>query len=225
MLPYIICFAIGGVFVLLSALGGLDGVDFGDLDTADLDAAELDTADLDTAAIEAEVDDIDAGTHALTADQTRRFARPPKRLWLPVLSFRFWTFGLCFFGLTGLLLTWLQPDLPVAVIGAIATLMGILCGSLAAWILRLLGTHQANSMTTSDSLVGLIGTVEIPFDAHSRGKVRLSLKGSTIGFFAFTQEDRAFQPGETVLVVGLENNKLWVVSCEELKSPWLGVPE
>jgi len=220
MLPYVICFSVGGVFVLLSVWGGLDGVDIFDVDTADVD---LDAdADAD-AAIDGEVDDIDVGTYAFTSHQPRRILTLPRRRWIPLLSFRFWTFGLCFFGLTGLLLTWLQSGLSAVGVAAIATIMGLLCGSLAAWVLRLLGKRQVNSMTSPDSLIGLMGTVEIPFDANSRGKVRLSIKGTTIGFSALTQDNKTFQPGDQVLVVGLEHNKLWVVSSEALtSSEWEG---
>lgn len=206
MVIYGVCFILGGIFVLLSAIGGLDGVDFaGDVDV-DLDA----DADADFDA-DAALDDVDVGTHAAPA-QARR------RRWLPFLSLRFWTFAVCFFGLTGLLVTLVQPGMASWLVALIAGLMGLLCGTAAAVALRSLGGNQVNSLTRAEDLTGQIGTVEIPFDASSRGKVRLSLKGSTVAFFAFTQEQRPFRQGESVLVVGLENNKLWVVSTEALQA-------
>lgn len=205
-LIYIVCLGIGGTFVLLSAIGGLDGADFaGDFD-AELEAEiEADT--------DAELDDVDIGT--LDSDQSGPRLR--RRGWLPFLSLRFWTFFLCFFGLTGVLITWGQSALAGWLVAAIALVMGLICGTVAASVLRSLSRNSVSSLTRPEELTGQIGTVEIPFDADSRGKVRLNIRGSTVGFFAFTQEARSFQPGESVLVVGLENNKLWVVSADALK--------
>jgi membrane protein implicated in regulation of membrane protease activity len=202
MLIYILCLVVGGTFVVLSAVGGLDGADF----ATDFDA-EID------AEAESSFDDVDIGTHGTQTLPSRR----QRKLWLPFLSLRFWTFALCFFGLTGLLVSLAQPDLAGGVVALIAVVMGLLCGTAAAFVLRALGSNQVNSLTRPDELAGQLGTVEIPFDANSRGKVRLSIRGSTVGFFAFTQEQREFQAGESVLVVGLENNKLWVVSADSLQ--------
>ena len=205
MLVYGLCFIVGGIFVLLSAVGGLDGVDF----AADFDA-EIDAEiDADT---DAHFDDIDVGTHAGQTNASNR--RRPR--WLPIYSLRFWTFALCFFGLTGLLVTLAQPDMANWLVASIAALMGLLCGVAATLVLRSLGSNEANSLTRPEELAGQIGIVEIPFDANSRGKVRLSIRGSTVAFFAFTQENREFRRGESVLVVGLEHNKLWVVSTDVL---------
>lgn len=196
MLVYGLCFLVGGTFVLLAAVGGLDGADFaGDFDV-----------DAETPA---DVDDIDAGTQI---DQTLTALR--HRWWLPFLSLRFWTFALCFFGLTGLLLTWAQPNLADWLTALLALLMGLFCGLLAALVMRSLAQRPVSSMIRPDELTGQIATVEIPFDAHSRGKVYLRLRDSTISFFAMTQEERSFQRGDSVLVVGLEHNKLWVASAE-----------
>ncbi len=196
MLVYGFCFVVGGIFVLLAAAGGLDGIDFaGDLDV-----------DAETSI---DVDDIDVGTQI---DQTLTALR--NRWWLPFLSLRFWTFALCFFGLTGLLLNWAQPDLPTGVTALVALLMGLFCGLVAALVLRSLAQRPVSSMIRPGELTGQIATVEIPFDAHSRGKVCLHLRDSTISFFAMTQEERSFQRGDSVLVVGLEHNKLWVASAE-----------
>ncbi|PSN15922.1 NfeD-like protein [filamentous cyanobacterium CCT1] len=196
MLVYGLCFIVGGIFVLLAAVGGLDGVDF---------AADFDV-DVETPV---NVDDIDVGTQI---DQTLTALR--NRWWLPFLSLRFWTFALCFFGLTGLLLTWAQPNLAGWLTTLLALMMGLFCGLVAALVLRSLAQQPVSSMIRPDELTGQIATVEIPFDAHSRGKVCLRLRNSTISFFAMTQEERSFQKGDAVLVVGLEHNKLWVASAE-----------
>lgn len=196
MLIYGLCFIVGGIFVLLAAVGGLDGVDFaGDFDVD----VQLPDA----------VDDIDLGTQI---DKTLTALR--NRWWLPFLSLRFWTFALCFFGLTGLLIQLVQPDLPGWLGALIAVVMGFFCGLVAALVMRSLGQQSVSSLMRPEDLAGQIGTVEIPFDAQSRGKVYLHLSGSRVSFLAMTQEEREFQRGDSVLVVGLERDKLWVASAE-----------
>ncbi|OKH43367.1 hypothetical protein NIES30_25130 [Phormidium tenue NIES-30] len=199
MLIYGLCFLVGGIFVLLAAVGGFDGVDI----DADFDV---------DAAAAVSIDDIDAGTQI---DQTLTALRD--RWWLPFLSLRFWTFALCFFGLTGLLLNLVQPNLAEWLGALIAVLMGLFCGLVAALVLRSLGRQSVSSLIRSETLIGQLATVEIPFDTNSRGKVSLSMAGSTVSFFAITQEEREFQAGETVLVVGMERNKLWVAAAEGME--------
>ncbi|MFQ4138966.1 OB-fold-containig protein [Nodosilinea sp. PGN35] len=196
MLIYSVCLIVGGIFVLLAAVGGFDGADLdGDFDVS--------------VEVPADIDDIDLGTHL---DQTLTALRD--RWWLPLLSLRFWTFALCFFGLTGLLLTRFQPDLSGLVVALIALLMGLFCGLGAALVLRSLSRQSVSSLIRPEELTGQVGTVEIPFDGHSRGKVSLSFGGSTVSFFAITQEEREFHQGERVLVVGMERDKLWVAAAE-----------
>lgn len=199
MLIYGVCFIVGGIFVLLAAVGGLDGVDIDTDFDIDIEAS-------------ANIDDIDAGTQI---DQTLTALRD--RWWLPFLSLRFWTFALCFFGLTGLLITLVQPALPGWLGALIAVFMGLFCGLVAALVLRSLARQSVSSLIRPETLTGQIATVEIPFDTNSRGKVSLSIGGSTISFFAITQEEREFHVGETVLVVGMEHNKLWVAAAEGLR--------
>ncbi|HSM80315.1 MAG TPA: hypothetical protein VLS96_01455 [Nodosilinea sp.] len=204
MLIYSLCFIVGGIFVLLAAVGGLDGADFevdfdGDLDPADLDPAVA-------------IDDIDGGTQI---DQTLTALR--RRWWLPLLSLRFWTFALCFFGLTGLLIALLQPQLAPWLGALIALVMGLFCGLVAAVVLRSLGQRSVSSLMRPDQLAGQLGTVEIPFDRHSRGKVSLRLGDSTVSFLALTQEEQGFERGDAVLVVGLERNQLWVASAAAMQ--------
>lgn len=201
MTIYGLSFIAGGIFVLLAAVGGLDGVD---IDT-DFDL------DVDTP-VPADLDDIDVGTQI---DQTLTALR--SRWWLPLLSLRFWTFSLCFFGLTGLLITLVQPDLVPWLTALIAVGMGLFCGWVAAVVLRSLSRQPISSMVKPEALIGHVAQVEIPFDQTSRGKVAISLGDSTVSYFAITQEERAFAVGEAVLVVGMEHGKLWVASAEEVE--------
>ena len=199
MLPiYLFCFIIGGIFVALAALAGLDGVDF----DHDFDA------------------DVEVRDESQTAQEgENRFTNTRRRrritLWLPFLSIKFWTFGSCFFGLTGIVLSLFtqMSDWPIA---QISVAIGIFCGTSIVWVLRNLRRHQANSLIQLNDLMGVAGKVTIPFDSQSKGKVQLSLKGSTIDLVAFTDEQKAFNKGDRVLIVGLKNNQLWVVADESV---------
>jgi membrane protein implicated in regulation of membrane protease activity len=175
---YILCLVIGGVFVALAAIAGLDGVDF----------------------------DTDFDTDIALNDQSKR------KLKLPFLSLRFWTFGGCFFGLTGVILSLLAPTLSPFWIAIIAIIMGGVCGTAIVWALRALQYQQADSLVRSEDLLGLSGVVELPFDCYSRGKVTIALRGSTVEMMAMTTDESTFNPGDKVFVVGRENNKVWVVS-------------
>lgn len=210
---------VGGGDILGDADADFDADFDGDFDV-DVDA------DLD---IEADFDadlDAEAGTDFqidTDLDLARSTNRKRKRIpgWLSILtSFKFWTFGGCFFGLTGLVLSWVEPGLPEIVGFAIALAMGVVCGGGLVSILRGLKNRQVNSLVRSKDFAGLMGTVELPFNAASKGKVVLEVGGSTLHLVAQTDEERDFNPGDPILVVGRSQNRLWVVSAENsLRQP------
>lgn len=195
---YWLCTILGGICVLLSAIGGTDGIEFemnGDLDAELTDPGELQSS-----------------------------GRRQQPLWLkmPLIgigyfkSLKFWTFGSGFFGLTGLLLSTTQPTLAAIWIFAIALFVGLSMGFLAAAVLQALRRQRVNSLIQTQDWVGAKGTVELPFDANSRGKVRLQLKGSLADVVAFTNDSKPLNIGESIVVIGSENNRVWVVSDETL---------
>ncbi|MEM1425797.1 MAG: NfeD-like protein [Cyanobacteria bacterium P01_H01_bin.130] len=192
---YVICLAVGGAFVGLAAIGGIDG-------------AELETEfDWDVSA--------------------RQSADAPRPVYLPwllrflrvLLSLRFWTFGICFFGVAGLLLQFLSPGLAASVEVGIAIAIGIFCGGTTVGILGWLKTQeQANSLLGVDDWIGACGTVEIPFNQDSRGKVKLEVKGTQVRIQALTSEDKAFEVGDRVIVIRVENNRAWIVAEESVRA-------
>ncbi len=197
---YIFCFIIGGIFVALAALAGLDGVDF--------------DHDFDT--------DIEVREESQTAKKGKKILTKTKRsrkitLWLPFLTIKFWTFGSCFFGLTGILLS-LLTEISEEAIAEISLAVGVFCGTSMVWVLRNLRQHQADSLIRPNDLMGSYGKVVIPFDSQNKGKVQLNLKGSTIDFVAFTDDQKGFKKGDRVFIVGLKNNQLWVVADESMDS-------
>ena len=190
---YLVCLVVGGVFVALAAVAGLDGVDF----DQDFDA---------------DVELLDKSDPAEKRSILQRANKRRRGLGLPFLSLRFWTFGGCFFGLTGVILSLLNPALSTTGIAWISIAVGSSLGTAMVWVLRMLRRQQADSLIRSDDLLGLPGIVEIPFDRNSKGKVRLNIKGSTLDLIAVTEDNQEFTPGEQAFIVGVEKNKVWVVS-------------
>lgn len=194
------CFLIGGVFVVLAVVSGIDGIEF---------ELELDS-DVEL------FDQKDQPSSSLISPRRKRRKLPFLGL---LRNLKFWTFGSCFFGLTGVLLSGLQTGLPTLVITLMAMGMGLICGTAISGALLYLRRQQADSLISHDDLVGLAGTVEIPFDAQTRGKVRLKVKGSILEVVAFTDGGNSFQPGEQVVVVGTQENRVWVVSSDAFNQP------
>lgn len=195
----------GGIFVVLASIGGLDGVDWAGQDwdgPAFFDGDGSAIADADTG---------DGDIEAQRPPQGRRRRRFP---WLPFLRWRFWTFGPCFFGVTGLLLGVLQPSLPPAVALAWSAGTGIAIGTAATWFLAWLQLQESSdSLLKADDWVGATGVVELPFDASSRGKVSLVVKGTPVIIQAVTRESTPLQRGDRILVIALEGKRAWVAAA------------
>lgn len=194
---YIFCLAIGGGFVILSAFAGFDGVDF-------------------DAQFDPDIQLIEPAPSSQTRIPQRNLTIRQRWFSLPVFSLRFWTFGSCFFGLTGVLLTKINPLLSPLLILGIALTMGVGFGTTIVKILRHLQNQQANSLIQSQDLIGMWGTVEIPFDQTCKGKIRLTVKDSVLDIIAMTEENRTFAKGEQVFVVAMNKNKALVIAKETL---------
>ena len=94
----------------------------------------------------------------------------------------------------------------------VALAMGIFCGATLAGSLRYLKSRQVDSLVRNEDFSGLVGIVELSFDADSKGKVVLEVGGSTLHLIARTEDDEIFRVGDRVLVVAHSENRLWVVS-------------
>jgi membrane protein implicated in regulation of membrane protease activity len=117
--------------------------------------------------------------------------------WLPLGSFRFWTFFAAFFGLTGTALTMLGTSSPVVVGAAVA--VGYASGLMLTRALRRLQVTTDSSLGEAD-LVGASAQVLLPVGGGRTGKVRLQIKGRTVDLLAETEE-AAMAAGERVLVI------------------------
>ena len=100
----------------------------------------------------------------------------------------------------------------------IAITVGMLCGGLIVLLIVVQRRRQrVDSMISAHDAIGLFARVELPFDFNSKGKVRVKIQGSTVDFFAKTDNVEGFQPGNRVFIVDARKNQLWVVSENSLK--------
>lgn len=187
---YLVCLVVGGVFVGLSVFAGLgkdtDGVD-NDLDKdfdksfdKDFDKSfekelELDH-DHDVVSVhEAPMSDAAlAGHPGEKRDVPRRYG-PKAAPWLPFASMRFWTFGSCFFGLTGVALTQLagvgEPTAALASLG-----LGMSAGMATAWLMRRL-RQPVGAVGSAAGWVGVVGELAHPLGQGQVSKVKVRLPG------------------------------------------------
>ena len=100
----------------------------------------------------------------------------------------------------------------------ISVAIGLFIGALIVWLIYFWRRRQiVDSLMRPEDIVGIYGTVEIPFDAHSKGKVRVDIKGSMVDLIALTEETRTFNAGDRVFILQLKGNKAWVIAEESVK--------
>ncbi|MDJ0572752.1 MAG: NfeD family protein [Pleurocapsa sp. MO_192.B19] len=100
----------------------------------------------------------------------------------------------------------------ILTIAGISIAIGIFVGALIVWFIYFWRRRQIiDSLMKPEDLVGLCAIVELPFDANSKGKVRVDVKGSMVDLIALTDDRQGFQVGDRVLIIQMQNNKVWVV--------------
>jgi len=180
---------VGGVVVVLSALGGLGGADI-HVDAgvhADVGADVHFSGDADVHA--------DGGVNVLSFLKIRR-----------LFFFAF------FFGLTGLL-----AGLTMGSTGTLSTALGtgLACAWLGDWIISRLAVSVASSSLEPEDYVGLEARVTVPIGSGGRGKIAGVLKGHHVEFLArASREGQEFAPGSQVLVLSMEDG-VAVVDVEQ----------
>jgi len=200
---YLSCLLVGGVFVGLSVFSGLDqDADFaadGDFD-ADADAG---------GAGEAHIASLADASHGVDGPRRRR-----KRLWLPFLTFRFWTFGAAFFGLTGAVLGGLELSVEPLTLG-LSTGVGMLVGVAASSIVRALRKPVGGSKVTGRDFEGVVGELLLPLKPDGVSKVRVVMSGAARELVAVPAEAEALERGARVVVLGLDPEGRARVASEE----------
>lgn len=201
---YIVAAIVGGGMIALSALAGLglhadaSGMHFDHPGEA---GGGLPSGDVDTS------HDLSSGDHATdTGDGSAG-------LWLPFLSLRFWTYCIGTFGLVGTVLSLARVSLePVTAIIAVAS--GLLMGTVAAGVVHYLTKAENSAAASQEEFLGAIARVTVPI-GELPGKVRTSIRGDIIDLVAQSHDGQAFTPGEEVMIIGYEGNKVQVARQSE----------
>ena len=132
-------------------------------------------------------------------------------VYLPFLSLRFWTYFAACFGITGWLLTAFTSTGPTMV-AIIAAATGFIAGFATHVVMRLFKQGEADSGILVEHLVGKEGRVLVGISDGHEGKIRIEVKGELVDILAFTEEDVQLKPGDSALVVAIENGRANVVS-------------
>lgn len=172
---YIVCFLAGGIVLSAAMFGGHDS-DGGDAQVGDAHAGDV---------------------HSGTGHQGHHewAAR------LPFLSLRFWTWGVTFFGLTGLALT--LGGTPASLVPVLAAAGGVGSGWGASWALGRLTRDAVGVLPEASSHIGREGKLLLPLRRGARSKIRLSIGGVETDLIAETDIEAEIPAPSTVLVVGM----------------------
>lgn len=99
----------------------------------------------------------------------------------------------------------------ILTIAGISIAIGVFIGALIVWFIYFWRRREViDSLMKPEDLVGLCGVVELPFDMGSKGKIRVDVKGSMVDLMALTDDSQGFQVGDRVLIIQMQNNKVWV---------------
>ncbi|ABI46767.1 NfeD family protein [Synechococcus sp. CC9311] len=126
-----------------------------------------------------------------------------------LFSTPFWSFGLCGFGLCGLLMLILSPKdsgLPTLIV---ASAMGLAMGWGASHVLRLMSRREADTLIRNDDLVGQQGQITLTVAKNQRGFVELKVRGSLIRRPALSNAG-TLEEGTMVVVVASDQHTLRV---------------
>jgi predicted ribosome-associated RNA-binding protein Tma20 len=100
----------------------------------------------------------------------------------------------------------------------ISITLGIAVGTAIVILIQIQRRAEViNSMGSLENAVGLWGTVEVPFDLHSRGKVRVVIKGSTLDLLAITDAPGDRNLGDRVFVIAAKENRILVVPEDQMQ--------
>lgn len=230
---YLFSFVLGGVFVALSVVSGLGKeVEFDkDIDVdADADVDVDVDADFD---IDADADadfDIDADADAdfevdkdIEVDegiQASKDLETTGKRYRPWLSFKFWTFYLAFFGMTGTVLTLLSLWSSEWGVFALSNVLGLIAGLGVSYTLHIANKSKGARGFVEEDFKGVEAEVVIPFGKGRSGKIKLHTKGRVMELEAVPFDDNdevVFDFGEECFVLGVEEGVAKVVPASMVR--------
>lgn len=189
---YLISLIVGGFFVLLSIFGG------GETDSDAEVEAGFD-ADHDA--------DLDADHDA---DLGHGGGVGPGLV--DLLSIRALFLFAAFFGLTGVVLTWLDSGEPLTLF--LSVLTGLVVSLGGNYVIKRFAYEHVSSEITRDDFQGKTAKVLIPFAGGEKGKIALVARGHRLQVVARALDDEsaeAFRPGDEVVVVRMQGSVAEVV--------------
>ena len=190
---YLACLIGGGIFVGLSVFSGVD-------DGADLDVDQ--GLDLD-AEVDVTLEGLEHGSVADASHGLRDARHRGERLWLPVMSLRFWTFGAAFFGMTGTVLTTLDLSAEPLTL-TLSTLLGVSVGTASAAIVRMLRRPVGQQRLGAQHFTGTTGELLVRLKPHGVSKVRVHSGGGSHELLAVCDDGVELDKGAKVVVLGLD---------------------
>lgn len=134
-----------------------------------------------------------------------------------LFSFRSIVFFSAFFGLAGLLLTWLDTNTVLTIIIAVA--LGIFAAFLNAQLMDYLKRTSVSSQLTDDTIVGNAANVVLPIRPGHKGKIAVDVNGQRIYLVASAYNDRRqeeFDIGDQVVIVEVDNGSALVSRMDDL---------
>lgn len=223
---YLVCLVVGGVFVGLSALSGLGkDVDAGgheadhDVDhevdhEVDHDVDHDHVVELDHDHAFAHDDDVDHAP-SLSEAALAGGARPieaPRRRFVPFTSFRFWTFGGCFFGLTGVALSQLTTlGEPLSALTSAG--VGLAAGTATAALVHRL-RRPVGAPMTNDQWIGQTAELLLPLAPGALSKVRVAAGGRERDLVVTLADGPGLPKGTRVVILGIDRDGRALVQPE-----------
>lgn len=134
-----------------------------------------------------------------------------------LFSFRSLVFFAAFFGLTGLLLSWLDAGTVLALILAIA--IGLFAAVINVKLMDYLKRTSVSSQLKDTKIAGNVGRVVVPISPNSRGKVSVDLDGQVLSLTAMPYNERhneEYEVGDSVVVVEVKNGSALVTAMDDL---------
>ena len=191
---YLISLIVGGFFVLLSIFGG------GETDhDSDADFDHDFDHDFDS--------DLDADH-----DFDGSFDTHGGPDFVDLLSLRALFLFSAFFGLTGMVLTWLGGSEPIT--AGLSTFTGMSIGLGGNYIIKKFAYEQVSSQVTTNDINGKTARVILPMEGQSKGRILLEARGQRMELTAIPfegTENEHFAPDDEVVVVRMNGRIAEVV--------------
>lgn len=215
---YLFCLILGGGFVVLSMIAGASGGgDFGGDMDVDMDMDMDMDVDVD---VDVDVDgDLEVDKEvALDKGGELDVEGAQRRRFRPWLSFKFYTYAMGFFGLTGVLLTLVgRGEEPLGI--SLAVFMGLLAGLGSSYLLHYVASNNEGSRALGEQdFVGVTGRVLLPIHKGQKGRVRVQIGGRSMDLRAETDDEEVvLELNEECFVLGIEDGIARVVDIKALE--------